>query len=121
MRFQFADGTEVDVTVTEIDSVFVQGKKRTLLNLKDAIADYPKFDLEKTSHQDGPEHEIVFCNELVRNVDENENEIAARYNDLSLLGLRVLAGKDWTAMGQLSAYIKEGLEVERLIDDDNAK
>jgi hypothetical protein len=121
VRFQFADGTEVDVTVTEIDSVFVQGKKRTLLNLKDAIADYPKFDLEKTSHQDGPEHEIVFCNELVRNVDENENEIAARYNDLSLLGLRVLAGKDWTAMGQLSAYIKEGLEVERLIDDDNAK
>ena len=118
LRFQFADNTEVEVQVSEIDSAVVEGVKRLHLNPKDAIADYPKFDLERTSHQDGPEHEVVFCNELVRSVDENKNVIAAQYNDLSLLGLRVLAGKDWTSMGQFSAYIKEGLAVERLINDD---
>ena len=117
VEFQFADGTTVDIRITEIDSVFVQGKARALLNLKDAIADYPKFDLEKTSHQDGPEHEVVFVNEMVRPEEDKPDFGAAQYNDLSLLGLRVLAGKDWSSLGQLSAYIKEGLKVERLIDD----
>ena len=117
VRFQFADGTEVDVQITQVDAVFIQGKVRPLLNLKDAIADYPKFDLEKTSHQDGPEHEIVFVNEMVRPEEDKPDFGAAQYNDLSLLGLRVLAGKDWSSMGQLSAYIKEGIKVERLIDN----
>ena len=118
VRFQFADGTEVDVQITQVDAVFIQGKVRPLLNLKDAIADYPKFDLEKTSHQDGPEHEIVFVNEMVRPEEDKPDFGAAQYNDLSLLGLRVLAGKDWSSMGQLSAYIKEGIKVEKLINDD---
>lgn len=118
VRFQFADGTLVDVRVQEIDSVFTQGKIRPMLNLKDAIADYPKFDVEETSHQKGPEHEVVFVNEMVRPEEDKPNFGAAQYNDLSLLGLRVLAGKDWSSMGQLSAYVKQGIQVERLINDD---
>ena len=117
--FQFADGTTTDdLQITEIDVEFIQGKVRPPLNIRDGIADYPKFELEKTSHQDGPEHQVVFVNELVRLVDENLTQVETRYEDLSLLGLRVLAGKDWTSMGQLSAYIKEGIKVERLINDD---
>lgn len=116
--FQFADGTTTDnLQITEIDVEFIQGKVRPALNIRDAIADYPKFELEKTSHQDGPEHQVVFVNELVRSSNENFVPSEIRYEDLSLLGLRVLAGKDWTSMGQLSAYIKEGIKVERLIDD----
>ncbi len=118
VRFQFADGTLVDVQITEVDAVFIQGKTRPLLNLKDAIADYPKFDAEETSHQNGPEHEVVFVNEMVRPEEDKPNFGAAQYNDLSLLGLRVLAGKDWSSMGQLSAYVKQGIKVERLINDD---
>jgi len=118
VRFQFADGTLVDVQITEVDAVFIQGKTRPLLNLKDAIADYPKFDVEETSHQKGPEHEVVFVNEMVRPEEDKPNFGAAQYNDLSLLGLRVLAGKDWSSMGQLSAYVKQGIKVERLINDD---
>lgn len=118
VRFQFADGTLVDVQITQVDTVFINGRIRPGLNPKDAIADYPKFDLEKTSHQDGPEHEVVFVNEMVRPEEDKPDFGAAQYNDLSLLGLRVLAGKDWSSMGQLSAYIKEGIKVERLINDD---
>ena len=116
--FQFADGTTTDnLQITEIDVEFIQGKVRPPLNIRDGIADYPKFELEKTSHQDGPEHQVVFVNELVRSSNENFLPSQVRYEDLSLLGLRVLAGKDWTSMGQLSAYIKEGIKVERLIND----
>ena len=118
VRFQFADGTLVDVQITQVDTVFIKGETRAPLNLKDAIGDYPKFDLEKSSHQDGPEHEVVFVNEMVRPEEDKPDFGAAQYNDLSLLGLRVLAGKDWSSMGQLSAYIKEGIKVERLIDND---
>ncbi len=118
VRFQFADGTLVDVRIQEIDSVFIKGEFRPPLNLKDAIADYPKFDVEETSHQNGPEHEVVFVNEMVRPEEDKPNFGAAQYNDLSLLGLRVLAGKDWSSMGQLSAYVKQGIQVERLINDD---
>jgi len=81
------------------------------LNIFDVVADYPKYQAEQTSHQDGPEHEIAFINEQIK------PDNAAQYNDLSLLGLRVLAGKDWTSMGQLSAYIQQGIKVDRLIDD----
>jgi len=117
LRFQFADSTLINVRITQVDSIFIKGEVRRPLNLKDAIADYPKFDLEKTSHQDGPEHEVVFVNELIRPEEDKADFGAAQYNDLSLLGLRVLAGRDWSSMGQLSAYIKEGIKVERLIDN----
>ena len=117
LNFEFNDGTLVEVQVTQVDSIFIDGQDRPPLNLKDAIADYPKFDLETTSHQDGPEHEVVFVNEMVRPEEDKPNYGAAQYNDLSLLGLRVLAGRDWSSMGQLSAYIKEGIKVERLIDN----
>ncbi len=109
--FEFVDGTAVAVRVEEIKTVVLPGEQRDPLNLKDAIADYPKYDVEKTSHQDGPEHEIVYVNELRR------EDVAPKYEDLSLLGLRVLAGKDWTTMGQFSAYIQQGIQVERLITD----
>ena len=109
--FELQDEFEIEVKVSEVGAIVSPGETREPLNLKDAIADYPKYDVEKTSHQDGPEHEIVFVNELRREI------VAPKYEDLSLLGLRVLAGKDWTTMGQLSAYIQQGIQVERLITD----
>ncbi len=119
-QFNFPDGTIIRPRISEVGGSVIQGQSREPLNTKDAIADYPKYDQEKTSHQDGPEHQIVFCNELIRPDDGLPNEGAAQYNDLSLLGLRVLAGQDWTSMGQLSAYLKEGIQVERLIDNNGS-
>jgi len=116
--FQLPDDTqqrnsfyELEITVTEIEKASIDELKT--LNFYDAIADYPKYDQEKTSHQDGPEHQISFVNELIRPEVEN----TPKYQDLSLLGLRLLAGKDWTSLGQLSAYVKQGIKVERLITD----
>jgi hypothetical protein len=99
------------VTITEVEKS--SNDLLESLNPLDAIADYPKYEQEKTSHQDGPEHEISFVNELIRPLSDG----IPKYQDLSLLGLRLLAGKDWTSLGQLSAYVKQGIKVERLITD----
>ena len=107
--FNFPDGTVISPRVTEVARV--EGVAKPGLNPLDALADFPKYDLESTSHQDNPEHEIVYINEQVR------SEQIAQYDNLSLLGIRILAGKDWTSLGQLSAYIKKGIQVERLITD----
>lgn len=114
----FGDGTEVSIQIQSVRDQTVEVPGREHLNPLDAIADFPKYELEKTSHQDGPEHQVVFVNELIRpGEDTNNVPIRVQYEDLSLLGLRVLAGRDWTSMGQLTAYIKQGIKVERLIDD----
>ncbi len=125
IRFNFPDNSFADVFPIELGTKIVAGESRELLNEKDAIADYPKYQEEKTSHQEGPEHEIVFVNEMIRPdaekvvIVDGRKHIGgeARYNDLSLMGIRLLAGKDWTSMGQVSAYIKKGIVVDRLIDD----
>ena len=121
----YVNGEAVSVTFTNSDgttlgvTLYINGVTETTrldpgkepLNIFDAVADYPKYQAEQTSHQEGPEHEIAFVNEQIKPRN------AAEYNDLSLLGLRVLAGKDWTAMGQFSAYIQQGIKVDRLIND----
>ena len=124
----YVNGEPVSVTFTNSDSttidvtLYINGLTQTTrtdlgkesLNIFDVVADYPKYQAEQTSHQDGPEHEVVFVNEQIK------PDNAAQYNDLSLLGLRVLAGKDWSSMGQLSAYIQQGIKVDRLINDSGA-
>lgn len=117
----FGDGTEVSIQIQAVREQTVEIEGREHLNPLDAIADFPKYELERTSHQDGPEHAVAFVNELVRpGTDTNSVPIRVQYDDLSLLGLRVLAGRDWTSMGQLTAYVKQGIKVERLITDDGA-
>ena len=81
------------------------------INPLDAIADYWKYDEEQTSHSDNPEHEIVYVNEQVR------QDAVPKYPDMALVGLRLLAGRDWTNLGQLTAYCKQGIALERLITD----
>jgi hypothetical protein len=106
----FPDGTTVQLTlgVTDVQGAIVQAKN---LNPLDAIADYWKYQEEQTSHTDGPEHEIVYVNEQVR------QNTAPQYDDMALVGLRMLAGRDWTSLGQLTAYCKQGIIIERLITD----
>jgi hypothetical protein len=82
------------------------------LNLYDAIADIGMYDAERFSHEDNPEHAIVYVNEIVR-----QDGAIPQYDRLALLGLRLNATKEWSSFNQLSAYIKRGVIVERLIDD----
>jgi hypothetical protein len=66
------------------------------------------YSSERSSHQDGPEHEIVYVNEMV-------DQPAPQYNNLAIAGLRINSTKEWTSFSSLSAYIKRGCMVERLV------
>jgi len=85
------------------------------LNPFDAITDYYQYDAERSSHQDGPEHEIVYVN-------EQSNMGAAPPYALNQAGianvaLRLSSSKEWNSFSQFSAYLKEGIKVQRLIND----
>ena len=82
------------------------------VNGYDAVADYVQFpDMEQKSHQEGPEHEIVYVNEMV---DPSNDK--ARYPNLALGGIRINSAKEWTNFTQLSAYFKKGIKIDDLIN-----
>ncbi len=81
------------------------------LNPYDVIADYKRYDAEQSSHFDGPEHEVVYVNEQLRQEEP-------KYRNLAYLGLRINSTKEWASFQQLSAYVKKGVIVERLIGNE---
>lgn len=85
---------------------------RNNVNAYDAVADYVQFpDMEVKSHQQGPEHEVVYINEQVDPAEEK-----ALYTDLAIGGIRINSAKEWTNFTQLSAYFKKGIKVPDLIN-----
>ena len=83
------------------------------MNPLDALADIGLYEAESFSHDSEPEHEIAYVNEQLEQIDGQ----VPQYGDLSLVGLRLNAAKEWSNFSQLTAYVKQGLMVERLIDD----
>ena len=85
------------------------------LNPFDALSDYYQYDAERSSHQDGPEHEIVYVNE------QSSLGAPPQYamNDIGIanVALRLNSSKEWNSFSQFSVYIKEGIKVQRLINN----
>ena len=55
-----------------------------------------------------PEHEIVYVNEV------QENERKPSFDNLTLAGLSLKAGRSFTRLDQLRVYLRSGIPVERL-------
>ena len=82
------------------------------LNPFDAITDYYQYDAERSSHQDGPEHEIVYVNEqnnLGRDIPYGFDQAG-----IANVALRLSSSKEWNSFSQFSAYIKQGIKVENI-------
>ena len=77
-----------------------------------ALADYPQYEGESLSCEDGPEHEVAYVNQ--QNLTYGA---PATYDDMAYCTLRLQAGRQMTQFSQLSAYVKQGLKVKRLIPD----
>tara|TARA_B100000287_G_C20674270_1_gene794641 strand:- start:1524 stop:3167 length:1644 start_codon:yes stop_codon:yes gene_type:complete len=110
-------GSPINLTITKIEdreessSLFAKS-----LNPADAIADYVQFPgMETKSHQDGPEHQICYLNEIVKPPNP------ASYMDLAIGGIRINSAKEWTNFTQLSAYFKKGIKVTDLINGGDKK
>jgi len=98
-----------------IDSLVITVEQKTEsilnenLNPYDVVADWTPYEGDRCSHQDGPEHEICFVNEITTLPE------AVQYSDLSYAGIRLNSSKEWTNFTQLSAYFKKGIKVKDLV------
>jgi len=80
------------------------------LNPFDAIADYIKFDAERPSHLDQPEHQITYVNEMINNQE-------MLYTNLSNVGLIMNSSKEFQSFSQLSVYVKNGIKIKNLANN----
>jgi hypothetical protein len=97
---------------TSSSSVYSDEIGSAELNPYDAASDFWQYEGDRSSHLDGPEHQITYCNEIVK----TEGSDRATYENLAYAGLRINSSKEWTNFSQFSAYFKEGVKVKSLID-----
>jgi len=62
----------------------------------------------QSSAEGGPEHEVVYVNEIV------PNSSAPVYDNLALVGINVLSSVEWQQFGQFSCYVTGGKICRRL-------
>ena len=105
----------IDIVTDFSDFVSEPWPEGKNLNPFDAIADYYQYDAERSSHQDGPEHEIVYVNE--QSDLGKSPSYAFDQAGIANVALRLSSSKEWNSFSQFSAYIKEGIKVERLINN----
>ena len=65
-------------------------------------------DLVEKSNDGSPEHQIVYVNEI------QENAEIPVMNDLTLAGLSLKAGRNFTQLDQMRCWLASGIQVERL-------
>ena len=83
------------------------------LNPYDKIIDFPQYyEGDTASNKNSPEHYVCYVNQIT----EPDETGPANYMDLAFAGLRLNSSKEWNNFSQFSAYFKEGIVVERLID-----
>lgn len=71
-------------------------------------------DLITRSCDSEPEHEIIYVNETLSEDDR------ADYEGCAVAGLKLKSSDNFSQLDQLRCYLKNGLEVERLLDGDVA-
>jgi len=111
VKITFAGVATIQVSCTVESGLFVTDPwpKGQNLNPFDAIADFIKFDAERPSHLDQPEHQITYVNEFVYNQP-------MKYTRLSNVGLKMNSSKEFQSFSQFSAYVKNGIKVKNLIN-----
>lgn len=65
----------------------------------------------RSSAESGPEHEIVYINEIIPNASVPE------YDNLAIVGLNMRAGVEWQQLGQLSVYVLSGINNTHLFPE----
>jgi hypothetical protein len=68
------------------------------------------YEEAQSSASNGPEHEIVYLNEI------RENATTPQYTGISLVGVNARSAFEWRQFSQLSGYVTGGVEVRRLLN-----
>jgi len=67
-----------------------------------------------SSAESGPEHEIVYVNEIV------PNDTVPLYDDLALVGINIRSSAEWQQFAQFSSYVTGGKECTRMLGGSGA-
>ena len=78
--------------------------------LNSQVADCSHYTELTKSNESRPEHEIVYVNEYISNLEE------AQYDDMTTVGLSVKSSGEIAALNQIRIYTDTGIPVERLAD-----
>jgi len=105
VRVQGLGITLDDLTVQEL----VVGGQSVAENY-DAVADVYLYDQQEGSHQNGPEHQVVYVNE------QRQNDPTPIYDNMALIGLQLRSGKEWNDFNNFTYYAKQGINVTRMVD-----
>ena len=79
--------------------------------LNSQVADCSHYTELTKSNESRPEHEVVYVNEYISNLEE------AEYDDMTTVGLSVKSSGEIAALNQLRVYTDTGIPVERLADN----
>ena len=92
----------------------------------DAVSDIYFNTGQSGSHESGPEHQIVYINEQRENrkLDKQPGitdtiSYAPTYKDMTLLGLQLRNGREWTSFSNFTYYAKKGCKVRKIINESN--
>ena len=83
----------------------------TYLDRYARAAEFFMYDEITTSCSSAPEHEIAYVNVI------QPNAFTPQYDNLCLIGMNVKASREWSQLSQLSAYVTEGKQVQRLLGE----
>ena len=110
----------------KVTAVSDQSVGARILEPFDAIADVYMNDGQEGSHQNGPEHAIVYINEQRENrkLDKqpgttNTISYAPTYKDMTLLGLQLRSGKEWSSFNNFTYYAKQGCAIRKIVNAAN--
>lgn len=113
----FAVGATFTVTG---DSRYIIYKGLPKTDANTYIDDYAKlaetfvYSEISTTAEGGPEHEIVYVNEIV------PNETAPQYDDLASVGINIRSSAEWQQFAQFSSYVTGGKECTRMLGGSGA-
>jgi len=90
----------------------VQKGDRTF-ELNSQVSDCSHYTEITKSNDSGPEHEVVYVNEYISNVNP------AEYDGMSTIGFAVKSSGELAGLSQMRLWAETGIPVERLIEGDN--
>jgi hypothetical protein len=76
------------------------------------IVDVSHYQELTKSNESGPEHEIVYINEFI------ENNSIPQYDSMSMLGLSIKSSSKVSTVGQLRAWMPNGIQVFKALTED---
>lgn len=98
---------EIGISWTE--GSFGSENNGTYIDRYARAAEFFVYDELSTSCVAGPEHEITYVNVI------QPNDKVPFYDNLCLVGINVRATREWAQFSQFSAYVTEGIKVNRLL------